>query len=114
MKRTQIYLSDETHAALRRAATEQGKTLATLAREMLEAQFAAPRVLREQAVVYAPARVRRAKKTRAAKKPRAKKLTQAELEANPLYQMIGLGNSGLGDLAERHDTYLLHRERKQK
>ncbi|MBI5651685.1 MAG: hypothetical protein HZC40_14765 [Chloroflexi bacterium] len=114
MKRTQIYLSDATHAALRRVATEQGKTIATLARETLEAQFAKPRVLREQAVLYAPTRSRRVKKSRAIKKPRAKKMTQAELEANPLYQMIGLGNSGLGDLAERHDAYLLQRERNRK
>jgi predicted DNA-binding protein len=111
MKRTQIYLSDETHAALRRAATEQGKTLATLARETLEAQFAAPRALREQAVVYAPARVRRAKKTRAAKKPRAKKLTQAELEANPLLQIVGLYASNKPDAGINHDKYLYREDK---
>ena len=111
MKRTQIYLSAETHAALHRIATEQGKTVATLARETLEAQFASPRALREQAVVYVPARVRRAKKPRAVKKPRAKKLTQAELEANPLYQMIGMFNSGKTDLAENHDYYLYGKDK---
>ncbi|MBI5651683.1 MAG: hypothetical protein HZC40_14755 [Chloroflexi bacterium] len=111
MKRTQIYLSDETHAALHRLATEQGKTIATLTREIIETRVAAPRALREQAVVYAPARPRRVKKSRVVKKPRAKKLTQAELEANPLLQIIGLGSSNKSDAGINHDKYLYHEDK---
>ncbi len=113
MKRTQIYLSDETYAALRRVAAEQGKTVAALARATLEARFA-PRALREQTVVYAPARPRRAKPSRIAKKPRAKKLTPAELaelEKNPLSHIIGLYSSNKPDAGIHHDKYLYHEDK---
>jgi antitoxin FitA-like protein len=43
MKRTQIQLDDETHAALRRAAYEQGRSMSSLVRETLSQAYGSKR-----------------------------------------------------------------------
>ncbi|MBI5305870.1 MAG: ribbon-helix-helix protein, CopG family [Chloroflexi bacterium] len=115
MKRTQIYLSDDLYETLRRTAFEQRKSIAQIAREALETHLGEPRVAREQTATYAPralpTRTRRAKKIVSKKTPR--RVTR-ELKDNPLYQMIGIANSGLGDLAENHDYYLLEYEKRKR
>jgi len=112
MKRTQIYLSDELYEILRRAAFEQRKSIAQIAREALETHLGETRVAREPTATYAPRTLpvttRRAKKT-----PPKKTVRRASraLRDNPLYQMIGMAKSGITDGAENHDYYLLEFER---
>ena len=43
MKRTQIQIDEETHAALRRAAYEQGRSLSSLVRETLSKAYGSGR-----------------------------------------------------------------------
>ena len=43
MKRTQVQLDEETHAALRRAAYEQGRSLSSLVRETLSKAYGSRR-----------------------------------------------------------------------
>ena len=37
-------------------------------------------------------------------------LEEAPLEDEPLWDLVGIGASGLGDLSERHDAYLVKEE----
>jgi len=77
MEQTQISLRPEQATRLRRLARDRGTSMAALIREAVD------RVYPEDADGSLEARYRRA------------------LDA------IGSGNSGLGDLAERHDDYLV-------
>ncbi|NOX63662.1 MAG: ribbon-helix-helix protein, CopG family [Chloroflexi bacterium] len=37
-------------------------------------------------------------------------IEQAPLEEEPLWGIVGIGSSGIGDLSERHDVYLAEEE----
>jgi hypothetical protein len=128
MKRTQIYLDDELYETLRRVAFEQRKSVAHVAREAIQRYLAAsgqkpaPRAAREQTAVYTPRAV--STRARRLKKPRVVRARQAttktaeltseelrELEKNPLYHIIGLGESTRPDSGINHDYYLYHEDK---
>lgn len=107
MKRTQVYLEEELYERLRRAAYEERKSMAQMVREALVEYL--PEERPEAGEVTAPV-------TKPAPKEemmlREEDLTPEELEElkkNPLYHLIGLFGSSKGDIAERHDDYLLAR-----
>ena len=73
--RTQVYLTAEQHAALRRAAERSGLSMTGELRRLIDRHLLA-------------------------------KGTSAALEREPVFDFVGIGESGDSDVAERHDDYL--------
>ena len=103
MENTRIELPDDLHRQLQRVAYEQGKPVGQIVREAL-AQYVVER--RSTVVVHelpTPAASEEAEPL-TAEEP-------AELEQNPLYQIIGLVKSNeveppMSDAAVNHDYYI--------
>ncbi len=89
MKRTQVYLPEDLYEEVRRVSYERKKSMATVVREALVEYLAAGK-----------------RKVRAITEVEEKGLNEEELKDHPLYQIIGMCSSGLGDGAENHDYYL--------
>ena len=75
MVRTQVYLTAEQHAALRRAAESTGVSMTEELRRLIDRHLLA-------------------------------KGASAELEREPVFDFVGIGESGESEVAERHDEYL--------
>ncbi len=75
MMRTQVYLSREQHAALRRAAQRDGVSMTEALRRLIDRHLLAKGVDRE-------------------------------LEREPYFTFVGIGECEASDVAERHDEYL--------
>ncbi len=88
MVRTQVYLPRDVYDRLHRRAEEQGITMARQIREALEDYLAKIQIELEEdednGILHAD---------------------------NPIFQMAGIGASGLGDLALNHDEYLYGKKR---
>ena len=89
MKRTQVYLPEDLYEEVRRVSYEQKKSIAAVVREALAEYLAVGKA-----------------KVEAITKVEEKGLSEEELKNHPLYQIIGMCSSGLGDGAENHDYYL--------
>ena len=89
MKRTQVYLPEDLYEEVRRVSYEQKKSIAALVREALAEYLAVGKA-----------------KIEAITEVEKKELSEEELKNHPLYQIIGMCSSGLGDGAENHDYYL--------
>ncbi len=89
MRRTQIYLPEDLYEKLRRVSYEQKKSIAGVVREAL-AEYLAPEKAKAQAITEAE----------------EKRLSEEELKNHPLYRIIGMCSSGIGDGAEKHDPYI--------
>jgi hypothetical protein len=85
MVRTQVYLPREVHATLTRRAEEQGLTLANQIRAALD-EYLARVEADEDGVILLP--------------------------DDPLFQMMGMFDSGIPDLGLNHDHYLYGAARK--
>lgn len=92
MKKTQLYLEEDLYKALRQRAAAMGKSMAQVVREALTAYLGWDGHKPQEPVVVE------------AEKEQAEEAWC--LEDDPLYQIIGMASSGVGDLAERHDYYL--------
>jgi len=75
MVRTQVYLTAEQHAALRRAAERSGVSMSEELRRLIDRQLL---------VEGAP----------------------PERQCGSAFASVGIGESGVSDVAERHDEYL--------
>lgn len=80
MVRTQVYLPRDIYAKLHERAEEQGITMAHQIREALEDYIAKIELEEEDDGIWTA--------------------------DNPIFQMLGMFDSGLGDLALNHDEYL--------
>jgi len=89
MRRTQIYLPEDLYEELRRVSYEQKKSIAGVVREAL-AEYLAPEKAKAQAITEAE----------------EKGLSEEALKNHPLYRIIGMCSSGIGDGAEKHDPYI--------
>ena len=89
MRRTQVYLPEDLYEEVRRASYEQKKSIAAVVREAL-AQYLAVGKARIEEI----------------SEVEKKELSEEERRNHPLYQIIGMCSSGLGDGAENHDYYL--------
>ncbi len=79
MVRTQIYLSRETYDQLKQRAEAEGITMATQIREALVQYIATPVMAEEDKVIPAD---------------------------DPVWEIIGMGESDLTDGSVNHDTYI--------
>ncbi|MDH7486367.1 MAG: CopG family transcriptional regulator [Anaerolineae bacterium] len=106
MKRTQIYLPEELHEAVRRISFEQRKSMAQVMREAVAAY-----VVGERANAPSPTYRGERDDDFDIEPISEEDLTPeelAELKKNPLYHIIGMvSRPDLRDLSERHDYYLL-------
>ena len=89
MIRTQVYVPEDLYEEVRRVSYERKISIAGVVREAL-AQY----LLAEKA------------KPKAVTLEEEKELSDEELRNHPLYQIIGMCSSGLGDGAENHDYYI--------
>ena len=89
MIRTQVYLPEDLYEDVRRVSYERKMSIAGVVREAL-----AEYLLAEKA------------KVKAVTLEEERELSEEELKNHPLYQIIGMCSSGLGDGAENHDYYL--------
>jgi hypothetical protein len=88
MVRTQVYLPRDIHTKLQERAEEQGTTMAEQIREALEDYVAKIELEEEDEPILSP--------------------------DNPIFQMLGMFDSGLGDVALNHDQYLYGEKRIEK
>lgn len=89
MIRTQVYLPEDLYEEVRRVSYERKMSIAGVVREAL-----AEYLLTEKA------------KPRTVTLEEEEELSEEELRNHPLYQIIGMCSSGLGDGAENHDYYI--------
>lgn len=89
MRRTQVYLSEDLYEEVRRVSYERKMSIAGVVREALTKYL-----LVEKA------------KIKAVTLEEERELSEEELKNHPLYQIIGMCSTGLGDGAENHDHYL--------
>ena len=89
MIRTQVYLPEDLYEEVRRVSYERKMSIAGVVREAL-----AEYLLVERA------------KPKAVTQEEERELSEEELKKHPLYQIIGMCSSGLGDGAENHDYYI--------
>jgi len=87
----QLYLYQSQFDALKKLASEQGVSVEDLARQAIEVLL-----MHTEPV--------------AAERPDDEELSDEELANDPLRAIIGLGRSGVTDLAENHDKYLMEFE----
>lgn len=87
----QLYLYQRQFDALQKLADEQGVAVEDLALQAIEALLTQI-------------------ESDAAERPEDEELTDEELANDPLRAIIGLGRSGVTDLAENHDKYLMEFE----
>lgn len=89
MRRTQIYLPEDLYEKLRRISYERRKSIAGVVREALAEYLAAGKA-----------------KAKAITEVEEKGLSEEELRNHPLYRIIGMCSSGIGDGADKHDHYI--------
>jgi hypothetical protein len=89
MIRTQVYLPEDLYEEVRRVSYERKMSIAGVVREAL-AEYLLAGKAKAEAVTLEEER----------------ELSEEELKNHPLYQIIGMCSSGLGDGAENHDYYI--------
>jgi hypothetical protein len=89
MIRTQVYLPEDLYEEVRRVSYERKMSIAGVVREAL-AEYLLAEKTQVKAVTLEEER----------------ELSEEELKNHPLYQIIGMCSSGLGDGAENHDYYI--------
>jgi hypothetical protein len=89
MIRTQVYLPKDLYEEARRVSFERKMSIAGVVREALAEYLVAGKA-----------------KPKSVTLEEEREFSEEELKSHPLYQIIGMCSSGLGDGAENHDYYL--------